>query len=179
MILTYFLQYLQRVAPDNRLQKEQNLIFEENMIISGKKLDQKTNDEELEKEKLKDVLLSVISAFDAFGNNLIEQGVLKFRKKQYRNLFQRLGQLIELFEKTTGKDIERLISPQDLIIIQKMFQVRHIYEHNSGVINKSFIQQVPNYKNELGKIYKLAEREIRTFLNILMEFGVKIYQEWK
>lgn len=60
-----------------------------------------------------------------------------------------------------------------------MFQVRHIYEHNAGVIDNDFIKKLPDYSSLFGRKYPLTGDEISKFLYITQDLGTKIFFEFE
>ena len=52
-----------------------------------------------------------------------------------------------------------------------MFQVRHIYEHNMGVIDDDFVRKVPDLGHLKGRKYLLVRDEIEKFLLGVLETG--------
>lgn len=50
-----------------------------------------------------------------------------------------------------------------------MFQVRHVYEHNLGVVDAEAIKKVPDLSAWQGRKYLLARSEIEAFLHSLEE----------
>lgn len=52
-----------------------------------------------------------------------------------------------------------------------MFQVRHIYEHNMGVIDDDFVKKVPEYDSMIGRRYLLNIEELSIFINSMSELG--------
>jgi hypothetical protein len=53
--------------------------------------------------------------------------------------------------------------------LMKMFQVRHIFEHNVGVVDDDFVQNVPGSAHLKGRKYKLEREEVERFLNTLLD----------
>lgn len=55
-----------------------------------------------------------------------------------------------------------------------MFQARHIYEHNVGVMDDDFVRKVPNLRHLKGRKYPLKQDEIGKFLAVVLGTGNKI-----
>jgi len=52
-----------------------------------------------------------------------------------------------------------------------MFQVRHLYEHNMGVIDTEFVNKIPGFNNAIGRKYILNPDEIRAFIATMEDLG--------
>jgi len=124
---------------------------------------------EIRENSLIFILSSCVSTFDALGKELRQKKPNLYPKKP-KNLFQNLyvlNQGIDGYIEKKHPDFEFLL---------KLFQVRHIYEHNLGVIDGDFVKKLPYFKTNLGKKYKLHENEIATFISYMKELG-KIIKE--
>ena len=58
-----------------------------------------------------------------------------------------------------------------------MFQVRHIYEHNAGLIDDDFVRNLPSFISQKGRKYMLVNNELEAFLEKLHELMKHIYSE--
>lgn len=157
------------------------VVFEKSIESSIKKLDL-CNDESLDvffrNELQKDALISGVSAFDALGK------ALKIKYDQIipsnpRNLFQNIAELNNFLHGAFGKYVGDYTSDEDSNYLFKMFQVRHIYEHNAGVIDNAFIRKIPEYSMYKGRKYALIGEEIRRFLFIVQNLGIQIFYEFE
>lgn len=157
------------------------VVFEKSIESSIKKINLCNDiniDKLLKNELQKDALISGVSAFDALGK------ALKVKHDQIipskpRNLFQNIDALNDFLHTTFGKQIADYISEEDFNFLFKMFQVRHIYEHNAGVIDNDFIKKIPEYSMSKGRIYTLADKEIIKFLHIVQSLGTQIFYEFE
>lgn len=157
------------------------VVFEKSIESSIKKLDL-CSDENLDKlfreELKKDALISGVSSFDALGKALKAKHNQVIPSKP-RNLFQNIIELDNFLKKTFSKCIAEYTSEDDSSFLFKMFQVRHIYEHNAGVIDNDFIRKVPEYKMKKGRKYILDEDEIKRFLLVIQSLGAQIFYEFE
>jgi hypothetical protein len=96
-----------------------------------------------------------------------------------QNLFQNLDELNKFVHSEFGKSIADYITEENFKFLFKMFQVRHIYEHNAGVIDNSFTKKLPEYGSLMGRKYPLTEEEITEFLYITQDLGTKIFYEFE
>jgi hypothetical protein len=67
-----------------------------------------------------------------------------------------------------------IIGPEEADFLMKMFQVRHIFEHNMGVIDDGFVQKVPGNAHLKGRKYKLEREDADKFLYILLDGGRRL-----
>jgi len=69
--------------------------------------------------------------------------------------------------KASGSPLSASLSPDDYTFLIRMFQVRHIYEHNAGVVDEHFCRKVPNMGFMRGRRYRLERGEVSRFLELL------------
>jgi hypothetical protein len=60
-----------------------------------------------------------------------------------------------------------------------MFQVRHIYEHNAGVIDSEFVMKLPAYSHQLGRKFPLKKDDVKLFIVHMRQLGDAIYREFE
>jgi len=154
-------------------------IFDASIEVSNSilKLSQQ-NVNKLKEELMKTALLGAVSAFDAYGKEIRKKYSSKFPSKP-KNLFQNFNELDRALKKSFGKCIKDYLSPGDADFLFKMFQVRHIYEHYSGVIDDDFVKKIPQFKTQKGRKYILDKKECELFLDKIQELANKIYSEVK
>lgn len=126
---------------------------------------------------IKDALIGTVSAFDALGKAL---------RKKYpaipadpNNLFQNLLKLDQVLATLTGKHVSQYLTPADSDFLFLMFQVRHIYEHNAGVVDSDFVRKQPTYAHLLGRKYPLRKEDVSTFIVLMRQLGDTIYSEFE
>jgi Zn finger protein HypA/HybF involved in hydrogenase expression len=81
--------------------------------------------------------------------------------------FQSMKDTRDFFKKHFNKDILNGISEDDHKIIRRVFQKRHLYEHNGGIVNAMYIQNVPEDRKYQGQPAPLTEDEFRAAADIL------------
>ena len=154
-------------------------IFKKSLEVSQKQFllfQQFPNDEEATQTNLKFIIGNVISAFDGLGKELRKQYSSKFPIKP-RNLFQNLDELVKVFSDSYSIDLKSLV--KDFEFIQLMFQVRHIFEHNMGVVDNDFIKKIPTLSHLIGRKYNLKTSEIEKFILVMEDLGNIIESETK
>jgi len=122
---------------------------------------------------LADVLSDAVSSFDAFGKvlRLRHPGVFP---EQPRNLFQNLSALSGSLESGLGSSLKAMVGDEQYDVMARWFQVRHLYEHNMGVVDKDFVKKVMGSGHLLGKKHPLERNEIEKVLGIVQEAAEKI-----
>lgn len=120
---------------------------------------------DLTEEILDDALDGAVSAFDGFGKELRRRfpGALPDRPQ---NLFQNLP-LLSTELARTGDSLAEIVGESEYRFLVKMFNVRHIYEHNMGVVDDSFCRRVSATDHLLGQKYELRRGGVHDFLNVL------------
>lgn len=155
------------------------VIFEKSMEVLRNKLklsEDSSVELPLKEDLLKDSLIGAISTFDSLGKALRSKHNTKFSSNS-KNLFQNFVKLDETLKNSFGKNIKDYLSQQDSDFLFKMFQVRHIYEHNAGVIDDDFIRNLSQFSSQKGRRYKLEKNEIEQFLEKLSKLMQSIYSE--
>jgi len=134
------------------------------------------NDKDVELANLKFILGNAISSFDGLGKELRKKLDGKFPDKP-KNLFQNIDELEKILLQNFNLDIKTNLS--NFLFLRQMFQVRHIFEHNMGVIDADFIKKVPSLSHLVDRKYPLTLNEVQLFLNLLTDLGKIIEDEAK
>jgi hypothetical protein len=142
-------------------------ILGKSIEVAGKKIrfldSLDPSDSELKEAVLADALSGGVSSFDGFGKALRARYPEVFSEQQ-RNLFQNLSLLSSCLERSIGRSLPALIGDKEFRFLVRWFQVRHIYEHNMGVVDEDFVKKVEDSYHLKGKKYPLAKQEIEKFL---------------
>jgi hypothetical protein len=125
-------------------------------------------DSEMIEGLLSDALGSAVGAFDAVGKELCRRFPYALPSTP-RNLFQNIEALSAALAKATGSSLAEAVGEEQYASLARMFQVRHVYEHNLGVVDADAIKKVPDLAAWRGRKYVLARREIEAFLQSLNE----------
>lgn len=110
------------------------------------------------------ILSSSIAAFDGLGKELRLRNP-NIYPPDPKNLFQNINLL--------DQKLNNLISSKhsNFGLLLKFFQVRHLYEHNMGVIDNDFIAKIPEYSKNLGMKYILTQDELNNLIVLMRELG--------
>jgi len=153
------------------------VIFSKSIEVAKKRL--KLIDSIDKKEKslieaiLRDALSGGISSFDAFGKALRRKYPDKLPKTP-KNLFQNIKALSGGLSKLCGVSLLDLIGNDEYEFLLRYFQVRHIYEHNMGVVDEDFVKNIPDLAYLKGRKFPLDRDEINKFLDEIKKAGNKL-----
>ncbi len=120
--------------------------------------------DDIKRNSLKLVLTECVSVFDGLGKELRRKKPDLFPSKP-KNLFQNILVLNEILDNI----IQNYHSSFSFLL--KMFQVRHIFEHNMGVIDDDFVKKIPEYSSKKGMLYNLTKEEIINLILAMRELG--------
>lgn len=154
-------------------------IFQKSIEVCEKQIElfsQFQQDEDVKIANLKFILSNAISSFDGLGKELRKKMVGKFPDKP-KNLFQNIDELEKVMLQNFGLDIKSKLP--DFSSLRQMFQVRHIFEHNMGVVDADFIKKVPNLSHLADRKYPINLNEVQIFLGQLTDLGKLIEDEAK
>jgi hypothetical protein len=127
--------------------------------------------EEMKDVQFKSILSNSISVFDGLGKALKQKYSDRFPDRP-KNLFQNFTELNNVLSSVFGLTLSSDIIEFGFLV--KMFQVRHIYEHNYGVVDEECIKKIPSLRTLKGRKYKLNKSEIEKFLTSLLLTSDKI-----
>lgn len=124
------------------------------------------SDSELKTAILQDSLGSAVAAFDALGKKLRGLRPDVFPKSP-RNLFQNYHALDNCLTSHTSRGIEDRIGQQAAADLLRLLQVRHLFEHNLGVVDQDFAKNVPTHSHLLGRKYPLNRQDVERLIELL------------
>lgn len=152
------------------------IIFRKSIEVARKRIQliiSLKNDVDLQNAILEDAISGGVSAFDALGKALQSRYSDIFPQKP-KNLFQNLEALSDALSKSVGNSLSDIVGKDNFVLLFKMFQVRHIFEHRLGVVDDEFVHRVPDLAQLKGRKYPLDRDEIQKFLDVVAETGDKI-----
>lgn len=143
-------------------------VFRASIEVAGKRLAliDGLDDEALRSALLEDALSSGVSAFDALGKALRRRHPRALSTTP-KNLFQNLRSLSDAIEAASRSPISAAFEAEDYAFLLRLFQVRHIYEHNAGVVDTDFCRNVPGTAHLNGRKYALNQETLERFLRLL------------
>jgi hypothetical protein len=117
---------------------------------------------------LSDALGSAVGAFDAVGKEL-RRRFPSLLPSTPHNLFQNVEALSAALEKATERSLAEALGEEQYGSLVRIFQERHVYEHNLGVVDAEAIKKAPDLAAWRGRKYVLAPNELEAFLRSLEE----------
>jgi Zn finger protein HypA/HybF involved in hydrogenase expression len=151
------------------------LIYSKSLEVVKKKLEIFSKPEipdDILEISLSSILTASISAFDGLGKELRNKKPNHYPSKP-RNLFQNI---IVLNEKMNNLISENHSDYDELI---KWFQVRHVFEHNMGVVDNDCINKVPELLHLKGRKYKLTISQLQHFIKLMEELGDIVEEDFR
>lgn len=116
-------------------------------------------EEDLRRRFPRDAVSDAVSAFDAYGKALRASFPTVFRKTAKGNLFQDLDALDAELGAAGFGSLSSLTSA-GVESIRWLFQARHVYEHNAGVVDQRFVSKLPGYAHLQGRLLPLPHDDI-------------------
>jgi len=126
-------------------------------------------DADLVKAILTDTLGSAVSAFDALGKTLRQAHPGVFPDKP-KNLFQNLSALDQALL-ATGAGIEGRVGSSEQADLIRLFQIRHVYEHNLGVVDDDMVAKVPSFAHLKGRLCPLTRADVERAVELLAKLA--------
>jgi hypothetical protein len=153
------------------------VVFGKSIEVSHKRIrvSLSAGDPELQKAFLEDALSAGVSAFDGLGKALQTRYPSIFKDTR-KNLFQNLEALSKCLTESVGKSLSEIIGKENHNFLWKMFQIRHIMEHNMGVVDADCVKKVPDLSSLEGRKYVMTQEEVEKFLSIVLEAGNRILE---
>lgn len=152
-------------------------VFDKSIELCRKRLAiiDKVGDDETDSAILQDCVASGVSAFDAVGKALqrLAPGILPNKR---RNLFQDLDALALALKESLGLELGDIIGQRDYKSMRKMFQVRHFYQHNLGIIDDDAVRRMAEFSSLRGRKYPLTRDETTGFIDIIGRAGSRMIE---
>lgn len=153
------------------------VVFEKSLTVATKRLQLAESlgpdDPEMREALLRDTLVSACAAFDGLGKALRERNPQLFPAKP-PNLFQNVEALSQVLQGALGRNLADLIGADRAEFLRKMLQVRHLCEHNMGVVDAKFVARVPALAHLRGRKYPLQQGEVENLLSVLKDTAAGI-----
>lgn len=92
--------------------------------------------------------------------------------KQIRNSFQNLDETAKLFGKF-GIDVKAILGTKNSFVAE-CFEKRHVFIHNSGIIDQRFIDRTGSKADWLGKKIIITQNDIDSFITGLRELVTEL-----
>lgn len=136
-------------------------------------LDATQADPAIGKAIVRDALGQAVASFDGLGKKLRMLRPAVF-PKQPKNLFQNLAALDACLTTAYGYGIEARLGGTGRDALVRLVQVRHLYEHNMGVVDDEFVTKVPTAALLRGRLYPIARGDVEQLIGLLDQLSVSL-----
>lgn len=120
---------------------------------------------------LENSLGDIVSAFQKFCE-------VKFTsictEKVRVNDFQMLEKGSQLFEKASGSNYHDWINDSEYEFASIMFQKRHLFEHNGGIVDEAYFNKTNDNSYTIGQRIIVKENDILDFIEIISKLSNEI-----
>lgn len=117
----------------------------------------------------------LVTAFETYCKSVYIELVKKkdltvdmvYVQKKVKNVFQNLRRGNNLFVHDIGINFLQHLAEEELEFVLKSFQKRHVFLHNSGIIDAKYVKVTGEDRNLIGKKLTIRRDEIERLTNIL------------
>jgi hypothetical protein len=81
--------------------------------------------------------------------------------------FQNLDHTCRLFKTEAGVNIFTALTMEQIRLLKRVFEKRHVHEHNEGIISERYVEQIPEDVELLGQRAQLSIEELEAAASIL------------
>jgi hypothetical protein len=115
---------------------------------------------------LENSLGDVVSAFQKYAEMKYET---ISGKEARANDFQIVDKGSQLFETDFGKGYSAWLSDNELCEMNLMFQRRHLYEHNGGIVDEKYIKKSGDDSYKVGQRLVIHNNDVVRFIRIVKQ----------
>ena len=132
-------------------------LYDANLEIIKREITSHTNPQ----RALRHAYNDLVSTFETFCRKEAK------RRSVDRGRFQNLDHTRRLFKDNAGVDIFYDLSVDQIRLLKRTFEKRNVYEHNEGIINERYIEQIPEDTGLVGQQAHLSLEELNATASIL------------
>ena len=136
---------------------ENILLYDANWAI----IKQEIRNDENHERALRHAYGDLVSTFESFCRKRAER--LSIGKGRFQNIEHTRRQ----FKEHANIDIYSGLSQADIRTIRRVFEKRNVAEHNNGIINERYIEQIPEDRELLGTRAIMSIEELESAARIL------------
>lgn len=81
--------------------------------------------------------------------------------------FQNLDHTRHLFRQSLLVDVFEGLEPEQIRMLKRIFEKRHVHEHNGGIVSDRYVVEIPEDAHLLGKPAPLSLEELETGASLL------------
>jgi hypothetical protein len=90
--------------------------------------------------------------------------------------FQNIDEARRQFEASIAVDILEGLDPSQESVLRKVFEKRHLYEHNDGIVDQRYIEKIPDDARLIGQRAPLTIEELEQAADVLRIVLAKLVQ---
>jgi uncharacterized Zn finger protein (UPF0148 family) len=110
---------------------------------------------------LRHAYADLVSTFETFARKEAERHGIEHGR------FQNLDHTRRSFRSTLGVDILEGVSDREIRTLKRIFEKRHVHEHNRGIASERYVREVPEDADLVGRQVPLSEDELEEGVLIL------------
>ena len=103
----------------------------------------------------------LVTTFEVFARREAEKHGLD------RGRFQNLTHTRRQFREAMGVDVFAELDTDQIRALKRVFEKRHVHEHNEGVVSERYVREIPEDADLLGKTAPLSFEELKDGASIL------------
>jgi hypothetical protein len=81
--------------------------------------------------------------------------------------YQNLHHTYRLFKAKAGVNIFAALTTDQIRLLKRVFEKRHVHEHNEGIISERYVEQIPEDVGLLGQRAQLSIEELEAAASVL------------
>jgi Zn finger protein HypA/HybF involved in hydrogenase expression len=96
----------------------------------------------------------LVSTFEVFARKEAERHGLEAGR------FQNLAHTRRFFRQALGTDCFHDLTTDEIRLLKRVFEKRHVHEHNEGIVSARYVREIPEDHHLLGKLAPLSVQEL-------------------
>lgn len=132
-------------------------LYDANLEIIKREITSNTNPQ----RALRHAYNDLVSTFETFCRKEAK------RRSVDHGRYQNLDHTRRLFKDNADVDIFSDLSVDQLRLLKRVFEKRHVHKHNEGIISERYVEQIPEDAGFLGQRAHLSLEELDAAANIL------------
>lgn len=113
----------------------------------------------------------LVGAFQYFAEYLFNQRPEAKNIKQRKNLFQNLSEGSGLWKLVTSKGYEDLLTHREMMLLEQLFQKRHLIAHRNGIVDQEYISKSRDTAYTVGQRIVISESNVQELAEILAKLA--------
>ena len=162
-------------------------VFHENVSLLEDQFvaaESKMNERNKRENEWKTLINSMVSEFEALGNELKRAfdfyPMTPHRRKLFNELsFQRIEIIFDCFEQWFDINIFRSLKYDDIDFIKRMFQRRHLYTHKNGLVDKDYLTKTNDSTVSEGEYIRPKSKQVKRMMVLIKQIGDNLFNEFE